>query len=142
MLIGSSETNVRDICHREFPTCHKQKFELAQCLSSGFAEWSCEVVVTITIVSHGMIADMESNTRLSAIVTDLLLRGRKLNIWLVFISQSYFKAHKTTRLNANHYFIMKIPNKREIQQTAPNNSSDMDFKDFMKLYKDDSKEPY
>ena len=86
-----------------------------------------------------MIADMESNIKLSAIVTELLLRRRKLNIWLVFISQSYFK---TTTLNANHYFILKIPNKRKIQQTAPNNSSDMDFKDFMKLYKDDSKEPY
>ena len=89
-----------------------------------------------------MIADMESNKKLSPKVTELFLRGRKLNISLVFISQSYFKVPKTIRLNATHYFIMKIPNKRELQQIASNHSSDIDFKDFMKLYKDYTKEPY
>ena len=89
-----------------------------------------------------MIADMESNKKLSPIVTELFLRGRKLNISLVFISQSYFKVPKTIRLNATHYFIMKIPNKRELQQIASNHSSDIDFKDFMKLYKEYTKEPY
>ena len=54
---------------------------------------------------------MESNKKLSPIVTELFLRGRKLNISLVFISQSYFKVPKTIRLNATHYFIIKIPNK-------------------------------
>ena len=49
---------------------------------------------------------------------------------------------KTTRLNATHYFIMRIPNKRELQQVASNHSSDIDFKHFMKLYKDYTKEPY
>ena len=57
---------------------------------------------------------MESNKKLSPKVTELFLRGRKLNISLVFISQSYFKVPKTIRLNATHYFIMKIPNKREL----------------------------
>ena len=71
----------------------------------------------------------------------MFLRGRKLNISLVFISQSYFKGPKTVRLNAAHYFIMKIPNKRELQQIASNQSSDIDVKDFMKLYKDCTKEP-
>ena len=89
-----------------------------------------------------MIADVESNKKLSLTVTKLFLRGRKLNILLVFISQSYFKVPKTIRLNATHYFIMKIPNKRELQQIASNHSSDIDFKDFMKLYKDYTKEPY
>ena len=70
----------------------------------------------------------------------MFLRGRKLNI--VFISQSYFKVPKTIRLNATHYFIMKIPNKRELQQIALNHSSAIDFKDFMKLYKEYTKEPY
>ena len=60
----------------------------------------------------------------------------------MFISQSYFKVLKTIRLNATHYFIMKIPDKRELQQIASNHSSDIDFKDFMKLYKDYTKEPY
>ena len=49
---------------------------------------------------------------------------------------------KTIRLNATHYFIMKIPNKRELQQIASNHSSEIDFKDFKKLYKDHTKEPY
>ena len=73
--------------------------------------------------------------KLSPIVTELFLRGRKLNISLVFISQSYFKVPKPVRLNATHYFIMKIANKRELQQIVSNHSSDIDFKDFMKLIK-------
>ena len=89
-----------------------------------------------------MIADIESNKELSTKVTELFLRGRKLNISLAFISQSYFKVPKTIRLNDTHYFIMKILYKRELQQIASNHFSDIDFKDFMKLYKDDTKEPY
>ena len=96
----------------------------------------------VLIVFDDMIADMESNKKLSPIVTELFLRGRKLNISLVFISQSYFKVPKTIRLNATHYFIIKIPNKRELQQIASNHSSDIDFKDFMKLCKDYTKEPH
>ena len=58
-----------------------------------------------------MIANMRANENLSAIVTELFLRGRKLKISLVFITQSHFKVPKTIRLSATHYFIMKIPNK-------------------------------
>ena len=75
---------------------------------------------------------MKSDKKLSPIVTELFLRGRKLSISLVFISQSYFKVPKTIRLNARHY-VMKILSKRELQQTVSNHSSDIDFKDFMKL---------
>ena len=90
-----------------------------------------------------MIADIESNKKLSPIVTELFLKGRKLNISILFfISQSYFKVPKYIRLNATHYFVMNTPNKRELQQIASNHSSDIDFKDFMKLYKDYTKEPY
>ena len=89
-----------------------------------------------------MIADIESNNKLSPIATELFLRGRKLNISLVFVSQSYFNVPKTIRLNATHCFIMKIPNKRALQQIASNHSSDIDFKDFMKFYKEYTKEPY
>ena len=96
----------------------------------------------VLTVFDDMIADMESSKKLSPIVTELFLRGRKLNISLVFISQTYFKAPKTIRLNATHYFIMKIPIKRELQQIALNHSSDIDFKDFTKLYKEYTKEPY
>ena len=85
---------------------------------------------------------MESNKKLSPIVIELFLAGRKLNISLAFISQSYFKVPKTIRLNATHYFILKISNKRELQQIASNHSSDIDFKDFMKFYDDYTKEIY
>ena len=68
---------------------------------------------------------MESNKKLSPIVAELFLRERKLSILLVFISQSYFKVAKTIRLNETHYFIMKIPNKKKLQQTASNHSSDL-----------------
>ena len=96
----------------------------------------------VLIVCDDMIADMGSNKKLSPVVTELFLRGRQLNISLVFISQSYFKVPKTIRLNATHSFIIKISTKRELQQIASNRSSDIDFKDFMKLYKDYNKEPY
>ena len=72
----------------------------------------------------------------------MLLRGRKLNISLGFISQFNFEVPKTIRLNATHYFIMKIPNKRELQEIASDHSSDIDFKDFMKIYKEYTKDPY
>ena len=84
----------------------------------------------VLIVFDDMIADMESNKKLSLKVTELFLRGGKLNISLVFISQSYFKVLKTIRLNSTYYFMMKIPNKRELQQIASNHSSDIYFKGF------------
>ena len=82
-----------------------------------------------------IIADMGANKKLTFIVTELFLKGRKVNISLVFISQSYFIMSKTIRLYATHYFIMKISNKIELQKIPSNHSSDIDFKDFMKLYK-------
>ena len=72
----------------------------------------------------------------------MFLTERKLNISLVLISQSYFKVPRTIRLNAAHYFIMKISSERELQQIASNHLSDIDFKNFMKLYKDYTKEPF
>ena len=75
-----------------------------------------------------MIADMGANKKLGPIVTELVLREIKLNIFLAFISQSYFKVPKTKRLNAAYYFIMKIPNKTELQQIGSNYSSDIEFK--------------
>ena len=96
----------------------------------------------VLIVFDDMIADMINNKKLDSIVTELFIRGRKLNISIVFITQSYFKVPKDVRLNSTHFFIMKILNKRELQQTALNHSSDIDFKDFMKIFKKYTKEPY
>ena len=80
--------------------------------------------------------------KLNPIVTELFIRGRKLNISVVFIKQSYFALPKRTRLNSTHYFLMKIPNIREIQQIAFNYSSDIDFQDFMNPNKKFTAEPY
>ena len=96
----------------------------------------------ILVVFDDMIADMISNNKLNPVVTELFIRGRKLNISIVFITQSYFKVPEDVRLNSTHFFIMKIFNKRELQQTALNHSSDIDFKHFMNIYKKCTAEPY
>ena len=72
----------------------------------------------------------------------MFIRGRKLNISIVFITQSYFKVPKVVRLTSIHFFITQIPNKRELQQIALNHSADIDFKDFIKIYKKCTAEPY
>ena len=78
----------------------------------------------ILIVFDDVIADMLSNKELNPIVTELFIRGRKLNISLVFITESYFAVSKNMRINSMHYFILKTANKREPQQVPFNHSSD------------------
>ena len=90
----------------------------------------------ILIGFDDIIADMINNKKLNPIVTELFIRGRKLNI---SITQSYFKVPKDVRLNSTYFFIMKILNKRELQQITINHSSDIDFKDFMRIYKECTK---
>ena len=89
----------------------------------------------ILIVFDDMIAYMLSNKKLNPLVTELFIRGRKLNISLVFITQSDFAVPKYIRINSTHCFVIKIPNKRELQQIELNHSLDIDFQDFLKLYK-------
>ena len=89
----------------------------------------------ILIAFDDMIADVVNNKKLNPVVTGLFIRGRKLNISIVFITQSYFKVSKDVRLNSMHFFIMKTSNKMELWQIALNHSSDIDFKDFMKICK-------
>ena len=96
----------------------------------------------VLIVFDDMIADMIKNKRLNPVVTEFFIRGRKLNISIVFITQSYFKMPKDVKLNSTHIFIMKIPNKRELQQIALNHSSDIDVKDFMEIYNKCTEEQY
>ena len=75
------------------------------------------------------------NKKLNPIITELFVRGRKLNISLVFITQSYFGVPKNIRLNSTHYLIMKIINKQQLQQIALNRSSHIEFQNFNNLYK-------
>ena len=89
-----------------------------------------------------MITDMVNNKKLNSIITQLFIRGRKLNFSLVFITESYFKVSKDVRRNSTHFFIMKIPNKRELQQITLNHSSDINSKDSIKICKKCTAEPY
>ena len=96
----------------------------------------------ILIVFDDMIAVMINNKKLNSIVAELFIRGRKLNISLAFIAQSSFKVPKDVRLNTTHFFIIKIPDKRELQQTALNHSPDINSKDSNNIYKKYTAEPY
>ena len=99
-------------------------------------EYNIDKERKILIVFDDMIADMISNKKLNSIVNE------KINISLVFITQSYFKVPKDVRLNTTHFFIAKIPNKRELQQIAINHSSDINTKDFANIYRKCTAEPY
>ena len=78
---------------------------------------------------------MSNNKKLDPVVTELLIRRRKLNISIVLITQSFFKVSEEVRLNSTHFFIMKITSKRELKQIALNHSSNIDLKYFIKVYK-------
>ena len=91
--------------------------------------------IRILIVFDDVMADMFNNKKINAIVTKLFIRGIKLNVPLVLFTQSYFAALKNIRLNSTLYFILKIPNKQELQQISSNTSSDIDFKEFLSLYR-------
>ena len=96
----------------------------------------------VLIVFNDMIADIMTNKRFQVMIKELFIRCRKFNVFLCFISQSYFSISKQVRLNSTHYLIMKIHNKRELQNIAFNHSADIDFKDFLKIYRNCTKEPY
>ena len=80
-----------------------------------------------------MIAQNMTNIKFQSIIKKIYIRCRRLNISLAFITQSYFSAPKEVRLNSTHYLIMKIHNKRELQNSAINHSADIDYKDFMNI---------
>ena len=93
----------------------------------------------ILIAFDDMVADIMTNKLFQAIIKELFIRCRKLSISLAFITQSYFSVPKDVRLNSTHYLIMKINNKRELQNIAINHSADIDYKDFMKIYRECTK---
>ena len=96
----------------------------------------------ILIIFDDMIADIMTNKKFQSIIKELFIRCRKVNISLVFITQSYFSVPKDVRLNSTHYFILKISNKRELENIAINHSADIDYQDFMKIYRECTKEPF
>ena len=88
----------------------------------------------VLIIFDDMIADIMRSEKFKAIVKELFIRCRKLNISIVFITQSYFRAPKDARLNSTHYILMKMGNKKELKSIAEENSGHLDFKDFLKIY--------
>ena len=96
----------------------------------------------ILIVFDDMIADIMTNKKFQAIIKELFIRCRKLNISLVFITQSYFSLPKDVRLNSTHYLIVKINNKRELQNIAISHSADIDYENFIKICRECTKKPY
>ena len=95
----------------------------------------------ILIVFDDMIADVKDNKKLQAIIEELFIRCRKLNISLAFITQSYFSVAKDVRLNLKHYLVMKRNNKIELENIATDHSADIDYQDLMKIYRKCTKEP-
>ena len=96
----------------------------------------------VLIVFEDMIADIMTNKKFQATIKELFTICRRLNISLVFITQSYFSVPKYVRLISTHYFRTKIYNKRELHNIATNDSADIDDKNFMKIYRKCTSEPY
>ena len=82
------------------------------------------------------------NKTFQAIIKELFIRCRKLNISLVFITQSYFSVPKDVRLNSAHFLSMKINNGIELQNVSRDHSADIDYQDFKNIYRECTKEPY
>ena len=96
----------------------------------------------ILIVFDDMIADIMTNKKFQAIIKELFITCRKINISLAFITQFYSSVPMDVRLNSTHYFIMNINNKRELQNIEINHSVDIDYKEFIKVYRECTREPY
>ena len=96
----------------------------------------------ILIVFDDMIADIEYNKNFKRIIKELFYRAHKINVSIVFITQSYFRALKDARLNSTHYILMKIGNKKELKSIAAEKSDHLDYKDFFKMYNYCTREPY
>ena len=96
----------------------------------------------VLIVFDDMISHVMSNKKAQQVLKDLFIRCRELNISLCFLTQSYFSVTKDIRLNCTHYIIFKLNNKRELQNIAINHSADIDYKDFVKIYRNCTKERY
>ena len=96
----------------------------------------------VLTVFDDMISDIEYNKNLKRIIKELFSRARKINVSIVFITQSYFRALKDARLNSTNYILMRIGNKKELKRIAEEKSGHLDYKDFFKMYNYCTKDPY
>ena len=100
------------------------------------------IFMMILRIVFDMISHVMSNKKAQQVLKELFIWCKKLNTQLCFLTQSYFSVPKDVRLNCTHYVIFKLNNKRELQNTVINHSADIDYKDFVKMYRDCTKEPY
>ena len=96
----------------------------------------------VLIVFDDMISHVMSDKKAQQVLKELFIKCRKLNIGLCFLTQSYFSVPKDVRLNCTHFIIFKLNSKRGLQNMAINHSPDTNYKDFVKIYRDCTKEPY
>ena len=96
----------------------------------------------VLIIFDDMISHVMLDKKAQQILKDLFIRCRKLNISLCFLTQSYFSVPKDVRLNYTHYILFKLNNKRELQNIAINLSADIDYKAFIKIYRDCTRKPF
>ena len=96
----------------------------------------------VLIVFDDMIPDIEYNKNFKRIIKELFYRARKINVSIVFITQSYFRGSKDSRLNSTNYILMKIGNKKELKRIAEEKSGHLDYKDFLEMYNYCIKKPY
>ena len=96
----------------------------------------------VLIIFDDMIADIMRSEKCKAIVKELFIRCRELNISIVFVTQSYFRTPKDAGLSSTHYILMKMGNKKELKSIAEEYSGHLDFKDFLKIYNYCTKDPY
>ena len=89
-----------------------------------------------------MIADIMTNKKFRTIIKEIFITCRNVSLSLVSITQSYFSVPKEVTLNSTHYLIMKIHSRSELQQIAINHSADIDYEDFIKIYRNCTNEPY
>ena len=96
----------------------------------------------ILIAFDDMIADIMTSKKFPAIIKELFIRCRKLNISLAFIMQSFFPVPKDVRLNSTQYLIMKINNKKQLENIAISHSTDINYQNFIRIYKECTREPF
>ena len=96
----------------------------------------------VLIVFDDKISHVMSDKKAQQVLKELFIRCRKLNISLCYLTQSHFSVPKDVRLNCTYFIIFKVHSKKELQQVAINHSADIDYKDFVNIYRNCTKDPY
>ena len=130
------------IKHLNDPNAFIECFNTVDGVNENMDDYNSNRQRKILIAFDDMIEGIMTKKKFQAIIKELFIRCRKLNISLVFITQSYFSVPKDVGLNSTYYLTMKINNKRELGNIGRSHSADIDYKDFVKIYRECTKEPF